>query len=342
MRGWQIWCLIGLVAGAAGCSGQVIETPQMMTVVPSMAAIDTLTPSREPPDPVSTDHEQTSNALTNNGLTVGARTATSAPSPIPAHTLPSPTSTFDPQTWTELPVIPTLSPRAVEILQDGLAKGNNPRAFSKVGDCESQASWFLETFDRGAQYYALGPYETELSPVIAQYNGSFKRVSLAARQGFTAASLLSPIWGNKELCKKNEGPLACEYRLQRPIMAFILLGSNDASNPKTFEGHMRKIIEYSVSQGVLPVLGTKADNVEKDHFINATIARLGVEYGVPVWNFWAAVQDLPKKGLQNDGVHLTFGNPRFDDPANLKNAWPVRNLNALQILKIVMDQTASE
>jgi lysophospholipase L1-like esterase len=125
-------------------------------------------------------------------------------------------------------------------------------------------------------------------------------------------------------------------------MAFILLGSNDASNPKTFEGHMRKIIEYSISQGVLPVLGTKADNVEKDHYINATIARLGAEYGVPVWNFWSAVQDLPKKGLQNDGVHLTVGTPRFDDPANLKNAWPVRNLNALQILKIVMEQTGGE
>ena len=54
---------------------------------------------------------------------------------------------FDPEDWQDLPVLPELSPRALEILEDGLARGNNPRAFSKIGDCESQASWFLEPFD---------------------------------------------------------------------------------------------------------------------------------------------------------------------------------------------------
>jgi hypothetical protein len=226
----------------------------------------------------------------------------------------------------------------LEILKVGLAKGNHPHAFAKVGDCESRASWFLGDFDLRAQYYSLGSYEADLAPVIPYFTGSFERVSIATRPGFSGASLMAPIWADKQVCQKDEGPLACEYRIQRPIVAFIMLGTNDASNPKTFEGRMRKIIEFSIDQGVLPVLGTKADNVEKDQFINKTIARLAAEYGVPVWNFWAAVQDLPDHGLQDDGVHLTFGSPHFDDPSSMQKAWPVRNLNALQILKLVKDQ----
>ncbi len=334
MRFWKLILAVGIAIAVAGCKEQPAETT-MQTVVPTIALTyaptQVFTPTlAETPIPQSTNNELPNHESTNNQSTAPSPTHSSLPSP-----------TFDPQTWKDLPVIPTLSPRAVEILKAGLGKGNNPHAFSKIGDCESQASWFLENFDLGAQYYSLGKYEAALSPVIAYYSGSYKRVSLAARPGFSAASLMAPIWANKDLCQKGEGPLACEYRMQRPMMAFIMLGSNDASNPKTFEGRMRTVIEYSIGQGVLPVLGTKADNVEKDYSINTTIARLGAEYGLPVWNFWAAVQSLPDHGLQKDGVHLTFGNQRFDDPANMENAWPVRNLNALQILKVVMDQTES-
>lgn len=251
----------------------------------------------------------------------------------------SPTPTFDPDSWQQAPVLPTLSKTALAILQDGLARGNNPHAFSKIGDCESQAAWFLSDFDGKLHNYALGSYSDQLEAVIPYYQGSFQRVSLAARPGFTAASLMAPIWADKQQCQKDETPLACEYRLQRPLAAFIMLGSNDASNPKTFEGHMRKVIEFSIAQGVLPILGTKADNVEGNHFVNATIARLAYEYDLPLWNFWAAVHPLPDHGLQEDGVHLTFAAPFFDDPAAMRRAWPVRNLNALQILTIIMDHT---
>lgn len=249
------------------------------------------------------------------------------------------TPAASPAAWTDLPVIPELSPRAVAILKDGLAKGNNPRVFSKIGDCESQASWFLGDFDNKTPTYRLGEYQNELQPVIGYYAGSFARVSLAARPGFSSASLLAPIWADKAACEKNETPLACEIRRNRPLVAFIMVGSNDATNPKTFEGHMRDVLDYTIAQGVLPVIGTKADNVEGNQFINATIARLAREYDLPLWNYWRAVQPLPDHGLQDDGVHLTFAPPRFDDPTAMKKAWPVRNLNALQILRRVMDQS---
>ncbi len=277
-------------------------------------------------------------AATASKAAASVATDTASPTAAAAPTqTPAPTVTGDPQAWTTLPVLPQLSPRAQEILAQGLAKGRNPRAFSKIGDCESQASWFLSDFDLRPKVYSLGSYDAELQPVIDYYSGSYKRLSLAAKPGFSAASLLAPIWADKKICQKNESPLACEYRVNKPLVAFIMLGSNDASNPKTFEGHMRKIIEYSLAQGVLPVLGTKADNVEGDHFINATIARLAHEYDLPLWNYWSAVQGLPGKGLQEDGVHLTYGPTRFDTQDNMKKAWPVRNLNALQILKVMKE-----
>jgi len=249
----------------------------------------------------------------------------------------TPRPAYDPESWQELPVVPELSPNARRILENGLAAGNNPNAFSKVGDCESQTTWFLGDFDMGSDYYDLGPYEDELAPVIQHYAGSFNRLSQAAKQGFTAASLFSPLWSDRKTCQKNEAPLACEYRLHQPSVAFILVGTNDATNPTTFEGHIRKVIEYSIEQGVLPVLGTKADNVEGDHHINKTMAMLAYEYDVPLWNYWLAVQDLPGKGLQEDGAHLTFGSPYFSDPAEMENAWPIRNLNALQVLRKMID-----
>ena len=232
-------------------------------------------------------------------------------------------------------MIPTLSARARAILADGLAKGSQPRAFSKVGDCESRTTWFLNDFDAGPKQYSLGPY-ADLQSVVAYYAGSYSRLSLAAKPGFNAASLLTPIWADPKLCQAGENSLACEYRINRPSVAFVMLGTNDVSHADTFEKNLRQILEDSIARGVLPVLATKADNLEGDYRINATIARLAVEYDLPLWNYWAALQSLPDQGLQEDKAHLTYMPPFFDDPEAMKRAWPIRNLNALQILQEVM------
>jgi hypothetical protein len=111
-----------------------------------------------------------------------------------------------------------------------------------------------------------------------------------------------------------------------------MLGTNDVWHLDTFDGNMRQIIEFSIDNGVLPVLATKADNAEGDERINATIAGLAWEYDLPLWNFWAAVQPLPDHGLLEDQIHLTWGPNRFDRPQSLQRAWTVRNLTALQVL----------
>lgn len=253
---------------------------------------------------------------------------------IPSLTLiPTPTTviTMGPDEWKDLPIIPKIDDEMLKVYARGLEAGNNPLAFSKIGDCGSTPAWFLGDFDRGPRYYELGEYEY-LEDVIQYFQGSFDRTSLAARSGFNASALFVPLWADREYCESSESPLACEYRVHKPIAAFIMLGTNDVWRPAEFEPQMRKIIEFSIDEGVVPILVTKADNQEEDGSINATIARLASEYQVPLWNYWKAVNGLPDGGLQEDGVHLTWGPNHFDDPDAMSNAWPVRNLTALQVL----------
>ncbi len=236
--------------------------------------------------------------------------------------------------WKGLPVIPQVSKNVKSIYQRGLELNNNPNAYSKIGDCGSTPAWFLGDFDRGPEYYNLGEY-TNLLEVIQEFNGSHERVSLGARAGFNAPSLFVSLWSDIEHCQPDEGPLECEYRVNRPVMAFIMLGANDIWHPDEFEPSMRKIIEYSINNGVIPILSTKADNQEGDGSINFAIARLAQEYDIPMINYWRAVQDLPDQGLQEDGVHLTWGKNDFSDPKYLETAWTIRNLTALQTLDAV-------
>jgi len=259
----------------------------------------------------------------NNQLPAGT------PTPTPTHK-----PTLAPEAWKELPVVPLVSERTREIYQHGLELGNNPRAFSKVGDCGSTPAWFLGDFDRGPRYYQLGEYQY-LDGVIQEFQGSYARTSLAAKSGFNASSVFTTLWANRTYCHSNEAPLACEYRLHQPGFAFITLGTNDVWHLDTFEPQMRRIIEFSIESGVVPILSTKADNEEGDGSINATIARLAHEYEIPLWNYWAAVQPLPDQGLQEDGAHITWGPNRFDDPLAMEKGWTIRNLTALQVLDAV-------
>ena len=101
---------------------------------------------------------------------------------------------------------------------------------------------------------------------------------------------------------------------------------------------MRKVVEYILSQGAVPILATKADNREGDGSINAAIAEVAAEYDVPVWNFWAAVQPLPDHGIfkgDPDHFHLTYAANYFDDPLRMQQAWPWRNLTALESIDSV-------
>lgn len=212
---------------------------------------------------------------------------------------------------------------------------NNSHAFSIVGDCLSLPENLFGDYGKGTSYYNLGEY-TNLQDAIDWFSGSFGRTSLALGNGFNTAAVLSPLQADPKQCQKDETPLACEYHTHHPSFAIISIGTDDFQTPPAvYEKRMRQIIEYTIAQGIVPILATKADDREGNHAFNAITAQLAYEYNIPLWNFWAAVQPLPSYGLREDGYHLTWGSNHFDYPYGLTFAFPVRNLTALQALDAV-------
>ena len=263
--------------------------------------------------------------------------STSTSQPLATQTVTaSPTASPAPscQDWPTWPVIPEVSETIVHLYQRGQQGGNNPRAFSKIGDGEISAEWFLTAFDLGEAYYDLGPYQ-DLSRVIEHFAGSFQRTGIAARRGFNTQKILDASLNDPALCQAGESPLACELRLHQPAFAILSLGTNQIWKPDEFETGMRQILDTLLSQNVVPILSTKGDNLEGDHRLNLIIACLAEEYEVPLWNFWSAIQPLPAHGLQPDLEHLTYGISDFNDPQAMQTAWTVRNLTALQALDAV-------
>jgi len=254
----------------------------------------------------------------------------------------TPTSTATPKpplakdAWMQMPVVPnSISDVMRAVYQRGLQNGNDATHFSVVGDCQNVSSYFLSTFDKPGDY-SLGTEYAYLQPTIDYYQGSYSRKSLAVQGGFNAAAVISPLRSDPKSCNPNESPLDCELRTWQPSVVFVSMETWWSHKPaEEYEKYMRKVLDRILEFGAVPIIATKADNLEGDNSINETIAKLAYEYDIPMWNFWAAVQPLPDKGLSKDGFHLTFARNFFDDPIRMKNAWPWRNLTALQSLDAV-------
>ena len=273
---------------------------------------------------------------TEPALSETAETALPSPSPTPDERL-------DPEDWQNWPVVPTVSAQARAIYEAGLEKGADPDRFSKVGDCQNITTYFLAGFDNPT-LYNLGEDYAYLQETIDHFSGSWSRESVAVAGGMNVASVLSPFWADAALCNSNESPLDCELRLNQPSIVLISMEESWGSNNKVenYEKYMRQIIETVIDFGALPILATKADNIEGHYAINATNALLAYEYDLPLWNFWRAVQSLPNQGLDSGGFHLTLSGlavPNdFTSRRNLQQGWPNRNLTALQVLDAVWRQ----
>lgn len=247
--------------------------------------------------------------------------------------------------WQDLPVIPTgISDAMREVHQRGLSMGNDPRTFTKLGDCNSMSPDFLHGF---GGLYNLGEY-AYLQPVIDYYHGAFRLPNQATNPGTTTSRLLSTLWTG-EPCMGDELMIDCQYRLDNPSIVIISLGTIDAKynylDPSAFERNMRVIIETTLARGIVPVLATKADNIEGDNSINETIARLALEYELPLWNFWKAAQDTVNHGLEPDLEHLnTWTGPPSTDfslPVSLEYGKEMKNLTGLQMLEFLMRELAT-
>lgn len=245
--------------------------------------------------------------------------------------------------WMDMPAVPAgISDEMRSIYQRGLEMGNDPRRFSVIGDCQNVSSYFLAVFEKPGEY-SLGEGYAYLKPTIQYYEGSFSRQSLAVKGGFNVAAILSPLRADPKTCNPNESPLDCELRTWKPSVVFVSMETWWSEKPaEVYDKHMRTVIERILEHGAVPIIATKADNLEGDHSINATIAQIAHEYDIPLWNYWAAIQPLPNHGLSPDHFHLTFARNFFDDPVRMKSAWPWRNLTALQTLDVVRQGLTAE
>lgn len=259
---------------------------------------------------------------------VAAGTPSSA-SPTKASTTPRATSAALDAPKVEI----TVSAKAREIYQNGLKLGNNAKAFSKVGDCMSTTPFFLVPFDNSKQY-RLPQNLASLQETVDNFGGSFSRSSVAAKDGFSAASLLNPRWADPNACGRTEGPLDCELRLNKPSLVIVSLGTNGIwLTGESFEEYTRELLNVMITRGILPILSTKADNVEGDGRFNAIMVKLAKEYELPLWDYWTIAQALPKSGITDGQYHMEWAPPIFDD--GLKTGWQLRNLSALQALDVV-------
>ena len=329
--------LVGLAAGAAllaGCGGAA-SLPGVVAPLPTAAAVALLpfapTASAVPPTPAPTPPSPTPTPTP---------TATGTPTPTPTATLPvPPTATPDPARqingvpFAAIAVLPPeTAAHVTAIIARGRELGRNPRAFSKLGDSAVLTESNLTRFDKGI--YDLGSYAF-LQPTIDYFAGSWERYGAGARVALTTIGALDPMWARPEYCAGGEDPLNCEIRLNNPAVMLIRLGTNDG-RAASYEANMRLILSTCLEQGVVPILGTKADRFEGDDSINAATRRLAEELHLPLWDFDRVADTLPGRGLDQDAAHmLTFYSHDYSDPTAFTRGHAMHNLTALMVLDAV-------
>jgi hypothetical protein len=276
------------------------------------------------------------------GPTMAAPLATAATTRVPTH---SPTRgapqtstrlptqivpalpTLDPAVWKSWPVFPgAVSAQLRQAYQEAVARGSiDPQAFSVFGDCQSEADSFLGVFDTSPAL--VNTMNEDLQDIVAQFSGSFYRYNPAAKSGSSAGSLLYAPWNdNKEgKCQEGETPVDCELRVHQPSIVFIHLGTHFEPQARNLS-YLTTIVEKILATGAVPIMVTKADHLEgSSEYVNLDIATLAVKYQLPVWNFWASVQELPDQGLQPAGMLLT------------KDGTTVHQVGALRMLGLVWE-----
>ena len=232
-----------------------------------------------------------------------------------------------------------------EIYQRGQQMGNNPNAFTKVGD---SISTNLESYDAiGRGIYNLGGFAS-LQTVIDRFGSggfnSFLHVSAAAGPGWTTTIALDPAFRNPALCKAEESPLECELGRSKPSVAIIQLGTNDVQylGAGQFGANLDKIVDIAVARGVIPVLTTipyRTGYESQTEEFNSVIRSVASRRGVPLMDLKRAFDGLGNGGVSADGIHPSLPPGGYSDTANFGNnealgsGYTTRNLLVLQTLE---------
>lgn len=226
-------------------------------------------------------------------------------SPVPTQTSallpsisPSPDTRPVPYYWRDWPVTPDFSSHALNILLDAR---DNPsldiHVFSKVGDCQMTPATFLGGFANGTYTVPAG-----LEAAVSWFSNSMISESVTAANGLGISSVLDPMFGlaaGHSQCQPNETPLDCELRTRHPAVVLIAMGTNWKPHAEvSFEKYLRQVVDRILAAGALPILATKADDIEGDWKLDLAIAQVAYDYDLPLVNVWRSVQNLPNHGLE--------------------------------------------
>lgn len=301
----SLWVLITLDDGTVGwISADFIRQPDLKTF--STATID---------------------ALPIGGLTVEA-----SPSPTSSLNIP--------------PFLSGITSRSRLLFLEGKKLGNRANVFVRIGDSITISPNFLYDIGVGkvdlVGYSGMGAVIDFYKNADARNGNSFVMTPIAAGAGWSLDQLLSPGYAYPEACGQDT-PLVCEYKLSKPAVALIMIGTNDSGSgsAEAFGVNLRTVVQTSIDMGVIPVLSTippkridEAQSRRVDAF-NRVIRQTALQFEIPLWDYYYSMAQLPNGGMAADGLHPSTppdGRVYRFSPENLQYGYTLRNLQALQVL----------
>ncbi len=185
--------------------------------------------------------------------------------------------------------------RGRQLFARAIAAGRDGRVFTIAGDSNSAWQHNLGTIVSGRRNFST---DRALGPVVARFDPSFAWVSVAVGGGFRAADMFLSE-NTPAICRPAEPMFPCELRRSNASVVFIQLGTGDKFVWQDYESNIRKMIDHALAQQVLPVLVTKADDLESIqggaslNYINDTLRQLAAEYKLPLIDFYVGTGSLP-------------------------------------------------
>jgi pSer/pThr/pTyr-binding forkhead associated (FHA) protein/lysophospholipase L1-like esterase len=269
--------------------------------------------------------EQAAGTLIEGDISPQPPLATAVVSPLPSGATPQPPATSEavsappgqapPPGAILWPIDAAMKEHLRQIMQEGQARGMRISVFAKVGDSISESMAFLNDYCCG--WYDLGPskeledviqyfaatHVDELEAQTNPYHTSFDRMSLVAVSGAQASFALEGGDGSA---------LMQEINAIKPGLAIIMFGTNEAlagEDVATYKDNLKQIVAVLKKEGIIPILSTIPDLVppaeggERIPAFNQAVKEVALEEQVPLMDYWQALQPLPNKGLDADGIH---------------------------------------
>jgi lysophospholipase L1-like esterase len=326
--------------------------PDATSPVDVIAPLDVVTPSDVPADLASPDAPSPLDVVTPPDVPVDRASPPDVVTPpdVPADRASPPdvvTPPDVPSTPDTTTMVPTFDAATIahvrEVRTRGVARGMRLNVFAKIGDSITESASFLS--DIGFGWYELGSW-TSLEPTVRYFStqtitgsaNSFNRASVCAMGGWVSQYALS---GDPD------SALRRELDATRPAYAMVMYGTNDLDRYSTavFRTNMERIVDIIEANGTVATISTIPDRLDRPDagalvpMFNQTIRDIAAARHLPLMDYWAALQPLPRRGVDTDGIHpspyvTASGGTACGvlTTAGLRAGYNMRNLVALVLL----------